>query len=749
MRTSVLVSILAASIASVNAIKEYTQLTIALSACEAYITLAQPVCMAGKKANKDFDCYCNTKPGFGTLADCFVKGFDDNDGIIKDFAKTCNMTVADFHTKYDAIKDHLFKPNTTETETTMDGGNGHMKRDKHGGGGHGGGKGGNGGGGGGGHGGGDTPQIELSKVPLKLDYTDFHTYKDAYEMNYGNFNYAMKYGSALVGYWGIILVMSIIANFWTKLFPRALSGRLPSMYRKYITLPATFGRKKNEAISFGFGGFFDGLMPSRLETFYVVVFVFLTGLFSALHIKHIPGNPIQPDIRVEIAHTIADRTGVMVCFLIPLLILFGGRNNFLQWLTGWKYSDFVMYHRWISRVAALLVIVHGITFSASDIASGRYSSRMAQEFMIWGTVACVCGGIILFQAMLFFRRKCYEVFFIIHIVLALFFMIGAWFHLSDQGYEFFMYAALGVWAFERLLRLVRLVSFGMPLAKVTLIADETLKVVVPKPRYWKSIPGGHAFITFMRPTAFWQQHPFTFTTEATDDSITFYVKVKAGETKKLYNKLVSSPGCTTTMRVLVEGPYGEPSDGRRADNVVFVAGGNGIPGMYSECFDLATRSSTTQSIKLIWIIRQWKSLAWFKDELKALQDTKVQTEVYITRPDEDRDFIYGTSTDPDSTNSSIEEKESNQEKKSDTGVETKTYNPQSDLFASLPNVVFKEGRPSMEAIVESEIDGANGSIAFVTCGHPMMVDDLRHSVGENLGRGGHRVDFYEQLQTWA
>ena len=50
--------------------------------------------------------------------------------------------------------------------------------------------------------------------------------------------------------------------------------------------------------------------------------------------------------------------------------------------------------------------------------------------------------------------------------------------------------------FDRAVRLARLFAFGFPQADITLIADETLKVQVQKPKYWKSVPGGHAFIHF-------------------------------------------------------------------------------------------------------------------------------------------------------------------------------------------------------------------------------------------------------------
>ena len=99
-------------------------------------------------------------------------------------------------------------------------------------------------------------------------------------------------------------------------------------------------------------------------------------------------------------------------------------------------------------------------------------------------------------------------------------------------------------------------------------------------------------------------------------------------------------------------------------NVVFIAGGNGIPGIYSECVDLAKKSKN-QSIKLVWIIRHWKSLSWFTEELEYLKKTSVQTTVYVTQP---QDYNGMKSFEQDS----------NSEKKSDE--KDSVESPQNSLF---------------------------------------------------------------------
>ena len=68
--------------------------------------------------------------------------------------------------------------------------------------------------------------------------------------------------------------------------------------------------------------------------------------------------------------------------------------------------------------------------------------------------------------------------------------------------------------------------------------------------------------------------------------------------------------------------------------VLFLAGGNGIPGIYSEVVDAAQGSSTGEKnkFKLVWVVREWKSLFWFYQELVNLKDLDIDTTIYVTRP---------------------------------------------------------------------------------------------------------------------
>ncbi|CAI5759174.1 unnamed protein product [Candida verbasci] len=755
-----LISVLASAVnAGHDGPKSFSSFDISMQACTKYIAKNMEVCPSAGKHSYSYDCYCHLDTGFGTISDCFVTGYENHTDIIEEFTKQCNFTLTEFYNKYDKIQQefkknhtHYYHPNKTAGSEGKSGsdksghGGSKSKRAEEGHGGNVAGK----AAAGGGHGGTGEEEIKLSPVPLRLDYGDkFTPYKNAYRMYNNNFNISMDYGAILLGYWGCVLVIAMVFNFKNKMFPKL--QLCPKFIQKHITIPATFKKYKASQFSFGLGGFFDCLIPTRLETISLVVFVLLTGFLSALHIHHVDNNPQYTTRNAELGHIIADRTGILSCFLIPLIILFGGRNNVLQFVTNWDYATFIMYHRWISRITILLVIVHAITFSVSDKATGKYKNRMQKPFMIWGTVACISGGFVLFQAMLFFRRKCYEVFLLIHIVLVVLFVVGGWYHLYDMGYQNFMWAAIAIWVFDRVVRILRICSFGVRKATISIVGDETLKVIVDKPKYWKSIPGGHAFVHFIKPTIFYQSHPFTFTTHYEDtDKIVFYAKVKNGATARVHKHLINCPGNTSTIRVLIEGPYGNPSGaGRQVKNIVYMAGGNGIPGIYSELVDVASKN-VDRSIKLVWVIRHWKSLSWFMEELKELNKFQnVESSIYITKPND----YSGIECLNNNNSVSYSDSEEMEEKKIDEKDSASVHSTQISIISNVKNELshmeFIEGRPNITSIVNDEIVNTDDSLAFVTCGAPMMVDELRYNVTNSIDKSKYKIEFHEQLQTWA
>lgn len=567
------------------------------------------------------------------------------------------------------------------------------------------------------------------------------TLKGAFDSNIGryyNYNRANYYGWVLLAYWFALILLAgacRLVKFIAPKFVQSLNGKVTNLYRKYISLPALVKEKR---VAHGaIFKVFEFIIPSRLETIQIFVYFILTLAFNVANFHHDSPNSIWAVQSAEIGRKIADRSGVMVLYLIPQLILFGGRNNFTRWISGWSYARFNVIHHWMGRIVMILIIVHavGMTFNGKGI--GKYDSRNKKPYVRWGYVSTVAGCLMCFHSMAILRKTRYEMFVLSHNVLAVVFIMGAWLHIKNDEFEQFTIAATAVWAFDKVMRLARMAWFGVQTADVQLIANETLKVRVPKPSRWKPYPLCHAYIYFFRASCFWQSHPFTVVYSTVDQNeISFFIKVKGGMSNSLYQYLSNQPDQRASIKCSVEGPYGSQEPLQHYESLVFFAGGNGIPGLFASALEFALKN-TNQKVKLYWTIRHWKSMEWFYTEFLSLKDTNIEAVVFVSRYDTklDEDFIEKFQPELSSSSS---EKDLDAKNSPDHVAR---------LMESLSFVDFRSGRPNIEEVIQQEISETSRSMAVIACGHDQFVDATRKAVVNNLPEG-KRVDLIDTMEVW-
>lgn len=700
----------------------YHEDELAVTACKALI--AKTATLYGKKDKKAF-CNIENQPALGTMAHCLVQGFNGTSLEQKSvayFIDSCSkykLTEAEFEASYKNATAYMVDTTTVSSFN----------------------------------------KTKLFSSPVKLKTKKIQAAYWSDYTRFFNYNWSTWFGTALVAYWFAIIIAAGIVNISYFLFPNFINstfnGTVSKSFRKYISLPALVS--KSHANPFNFK-FLAWIIPTRLESILIAGWYVMALAFSIAHISHTGNNFVWASEEAEIGRKVADRTGIIANFLCPAVILFAGRNNFLQWISGWTYSRMVIFHKWTARCLFLFAAVHGISMSCSGIALGKFESRNAQAYARWGYVALIAMTLMVIQSIYFFRSRNYEIFVGIHVVLAVLAVCGCWIHTRDDGYQHFYYAAAAVWVFDRAMRLARLFVFGVRTATVELKANETVRVSIPRPKYWKPFPGCHAFIHFMRPTCFWQSHPFTIVDSVVDEndnhSITFYLKVKGGMTHGLYQYLARQPNHTANIKVSVEGPYGNRLPLDRFKNAIFFAGGNGIPGLYSEAISLARRESdkSTQRIKLYWVIRHWKSIEWFYEELKKIENTRIETVIYVTQPGSGLavDEVHsseGTGSDDD-VDKDNNEKEFTLEKGGKIPLDFKSVSNVDKLKQDLKFIEFREGRPHIREIVQQDIAESEGLTGIVSCAHGSMVDAVRCSIIENIDSSKDRIEYFEQIQNW-
>lgn len=536
-------------------------------------------------------------------------------------------------------------------------------------------------------------------------------------------NYSVIFGATLIVYWFFVCIVAGIIH-WTRSFFPNWSGALLAWapvnhIRRLFIIPPTFKKAHFNTKKLGR---FEWLVPLRMESILLAIYFILSAVFCGVEINNASDRPVYLQV--------GNRSGILTIFAFPVLILFAGRNNFLQFVTGWQYTRFLIFHRWIARVSFLMLMVHVGTKTMTLKSFNSYPSSLRDGYILWGLIAAVAMGCIIGFSMFWLRRTRYELFLITHYILAILLIAGGFVHVKHKLLEGFFIACIAVWGFNFLVRGVRLALFGVQEATIELKANETIRVVSKRPSWWKPHPGSHAFVHFLTPTAFWQSHPFTLVDEPEDEhTIGMYVKIKGGVTHGLYQKLLNAPGHTLRVKVMVEGPYFERMPVEIVDRAVFIASGNGIPGMYAGAKDFAI-NYPHRPVKLVWIIRDYSSLTWFTTELRQLQMLNMEVMIYVSRGSKERSLDFGK----------------NESEKSDNGA----FDYMNSMRTSLSHIEFIEGRPDMRSLVGDELAYAgNNSTGFVTCGHPAMVDDIRAQIVQELARDpSQKIELFEQFQMW-
>lgn len=428
------------------------------------------------------------------------------------------------------------------------------------------------------------------------------------------------------------VAVPVVLSAFSKLpfFPRAFDHLKP-----YLVYPATFGTRNLRPLPHLLGN-----VPTRGEALYIAMFILLNIILGSISYRNFEFvHPWGFDKQNELLTYVGYRTGHISFALLPLTVLFSSRNNFLLWMTNWSHSTFIVLHRWVARVCAAHAIVHSITLLAAYESTGVYYTDVHKPYWIWGIIGTLCLVIILFQSVLWLRRASYEVFLILHIVLAVFTVVGCWYHIYywkplTGTYEIWLYMAAAVWFFDRLALVARMVKSGICRAEVIELSPELVRVDIRGVR-WSPEPGRHAYVYFptLRRLRPWENHPFSIIHTAAlqpqqsygeafeklqntslhsdspqledakgpattiickpklTDGVSIFVRKHSGLTSELQK--------ASNLPVLLDGPYRNNTNSEvlKSDRILLIGGGIGITGLISWV-------GQHTNIRLTWSIKE-------------------------------------------------------------------------------------------------------------------------------------------------
>ncbi|KAJ4298240.1 hypothetical protein N0V90_006139 [Kalmusia sp. IMI 367209] len=191
-------------------------------------------------------------------------------------------------------------------------------------------------------------------------------------------------------------------------------------------------------------------------------------------------------------------------------------------------------------------------------------------------------------------------------------------------------------------------------------------------------------------------------------SLIFLIRPYDGFTSRLAKRAATH---RTSLRVLVEGPYGHTAPLRTFSNILFMVGGTGIAVPLSHLSALLSEPSSVVNLRIVWAVREHAFLASVLREFRTLlDDERVELEVHITQDTENKDDIPA---------------------------------------GEMKRVKLEAGRPNTHAVVEDTAREAGyDRLAVVACGPARMADETRKACVDVLGKGFRGVEYFEESFKW-
>lgn len=543
------------------------------------------------------------------------------------------------------------------------------------------------------------------------------------------------YSMATLGYFFGVVLLQMCLYWFAWLVPSVsmllFNSRGVRIFREYVGIPALFnGRAANPV------PFVRWVLPRRMITlvifgYWAIVLIFLSVDY---HIQLSPyGSYSQSQL---VTSAIGLRSGYLAIYLLPIVFVTAGRNNVLIYLTGWSFEIWNHFHRNLARLVVLLIIVHAIAYSimVKNVYMTSLSavwSEPAYKYWAPGVLSLVFMGCMLIQAVKFLREKSYEVFVVIHVLLAVGMVVATWYHLKWVGEgQKLIYAVVALWAFDGAARIARIILSG-PLSRADITShDGVTELTIKYSGLWKPRPGQHVFVHFVCPLYFWQSHPFTVMEPPEEEKDSKTLKIFA-QTRNGLTKFISGHQ-KYNWYVWIDGPYGIEFDSRPYREVVLIAGGIGITACQTYASHIA-KQERDQVLHLHWVIRDGNPLKWFAKQLKlfAIEHPNIIVKTYITDQMDSSD------------ESSFSDQQQVYEEKFD---EQLVYNEYSRAGKDL-TYEKKFERPRMSDIVDEHIRNSQGSIAFFVCGPGGLSDDVRRTVAGGIPHTKNYVQFFEESFT--
>ncbi|KAG2151663.1 ferric reductase NAD binding domain-containing protein [Suillus bovinus] len=516
------------------------------------------------------------------------------------------------------------------------------------------------------------------------------------------------------------------------------------------------------------------------EVFTTVAYIALLLIYAFINTTSVE------DQKLDIIYW-SNRIAMLASSQFPIVTALGTKNNLVSLVTGISYDRLNYIHRMMARTCFMLLWVHA---AGEVVCFSSFRETLSEPWLRAGITAMVAFSILIIVSLRPVRSDIYEVFFYVHFLGVLIFLVGGYYHTKGAYGSYWIWPSFVIWALDRFIRAARLVVFnhsyfgfksgsGTMDAMTEMLSEDVVRLCLRRPPHFHWSPGQTAYLIMPSVSTLpFEAHPFTIasfdssllSTPNTEDQsgsgedyepqvlgssapfwkeLVFLVNVHGGFTKKL-KEVAATKGM---VKVFVDGPYGSSPDLDSYDTSVFVAGGSGIsytlPVFLSVIERVREGKSSCKRVVFIWSIRGAGYVQWIEEALiKAVQLAPPSLIVSI------RIFNTGSlsTTQSMERNSSL----SNAIEKNGTSEQVETQKGSSmSLLWSLRGVKMENGRSDLDVLLKEEVSMASGSMSVSVCGSQGIARAVRHALRfpvsgpSSILSGGPSVTLYVESFGYA
>ncbi|OXG36687.1 ferric-chelate reductase [Cryptococcus neoformans Ze90-1] len=337
----------------------------------------------------------------------------------------------------------------------------------------------------------------------------------------------------------------------------------------------------------------------------------------------------------------SNRPGFLALSQLPLIVLLSLKSPLPLpiFVPSLSYEHYNFLHRWTGRTLFLSATVHGAMWIHQFLVTDQHDQITAAKSKR-GILAYALMGMVVITSLRPIRRKCYQLFWMAHIMFFVGFFAALSYHTPYS--RPWIWPCVAIYAYDLIVRMLRYRIKDATLVPV----DKTLTMIhIPDcDAGW--LPTQHVLLRVLSGSGIFESHPFTITNapstafSASPRGIILYAKVAGDWTRKLHalardvkslevgddleekesflaNKAQSEGGENVDeegidhpgkrVQVMIDGPYGGLSmDLGQYESVLLVGGGSGITfilGSIEEALRVREKGRGPAKVDVAWVVK--------------------------------------------------------------------------------------------------------------------------------------------------